>query len=170
MNNDNITLNHNEKQSLFDPTRWGLPKTAIDDLANRLQRIWERYRNCFLTKTRDTSEYALIYMRGLLILDTERNYANIARRVIGIEDDGQNIQQFMSDSPWSAKKVFNQIQSEIKSYTELNGGMLTLDESGDKRSGSQSAGTARQHIGRLGKVDMGQVGVADITKMVSGLW
>jgi SRSO17 transposase len=38
--------------------------------------------------------------------------------------------------------------------------MLTLDESGDKRSGNNSAGTARQHIGRLGKVDMGQVGVA----------
>jgi SRSO17 transposase len=38
--------------------------------------------------------------------------------------------------------------------------MLTLDESGDKRSGNNSAGAARQHIGRLGKVDMGQVGVA----------
>ena len=175
MNNDNITLNQHEKQSLFDPTRWGLPKTAIDDLANRLQRVWERYKNCFTTETRDTSEYALIYMRGLLILDTERNYANIARRVIGIQDDGQNIQQFMSDSPWSAKKVFNQIQSEIKSYTELNGGMLTLDESGDKRSGCQSAGTARQHIGRLGKVDMGQVGVAlgyyqSCLDRMNGIW
>jgi SRSO17 transposase len=38
--------------------------------------------------------------------------------------------------------------------------MLTLDESGDKRSGNQSAGSARQYIGHLGKVDMGQVGVA----------
>jgi SRSO17 transposase len=99
-------------------------------------------------------------MRGLLTMDTNRNYANITRRVIDHEDDEQNIQQFMSDSPWSAQAVFDQIQSEIKLHDQLNGGMLTLDESGDKRSGSQSAGTARQHIGRLGKVDMGQVGVA----------
>jgi SRSO17 transposase len=160
MNNDNIALNQHEKQSLFDPQRWGLPENAVDDLANRLKRIWERFRNCFTTKTRDTSEYALAYMRGLLTMDTNRNYANIARKVIDHKDDGQNIQQFMSDSPWTASQVFDQIQSEIKRHNQLNGGMLTLDESGDKRSGSQSAGTARQHIGRLGKVDMGQVGVA----------
>jgi SRSO17 transposase len=169
MNNDNITLDHHKKQSLFDPQRWGLPKNAVDDLANRLQRIWKRFRNCFTTKTRDTSEYALVYMRGLLTMDTNRNYANIARRVIDHEDDGQNIQQFMSDSPWTASQVFDQIQYEIKLHNQLNGGMLTLDESGDKRAGSQSAGTARQHIGRLGKVDMGQVGVA-LGYYKDGIW
>ena len=52
---------------------------------------------------------------------------------------------------------------------ELVGGMLTLDESGDKRSGSQSAGSARQMIGRLGKVDMGQVGVA-LGYYQCGIW
>ena len=139
MNNDNITVKHYEKQSLFDATRWGLPKVAIDDLANRLRRVWSRFKACFTTKTRDTSKYALVYMRGLLTMDTKRNYANIARRVIDIEDDGQNIQQFMSDSPWPAKTVFDQIQSEIKLHPQLNGGMLTLDESGDKRAGSQSS-------------------------------
>jgi SRSO17 transposase len=38
--------------------------------------------------------------------------------------------------------------------------MLTLDESGDERAGAKSAGAARQYLGRLGKVEMGQVGVA----------
>ena len=77
MNNDNITVKHYEKQSLFDATRWGLPKVAIDDLANRLRRVWSRFKACFTTKTRDTSKYALVYMRGLLTMDTKRNYANI---------------------------------------------------------------------------------------------
>jgi hypothetical protein len=86
---------------------------------------------------------------------TGRNYANIARRVIGPGDDGQNFQQFMSDSPWSAGAVFDQIQAEVRQRPELKGGMLTLDESGDKKAGSQSAGVARQYLGRLGKVDMG---------------
>lgn len=37
--------------------------------------------------------------------------------------------------------------------------MLTLDESGDECAGSQKAGAGRQWLGRLGKVEMGQVGV-----------
>ncbi len=153
-------IENTEQITIFDAQRWGLPQDAIDDLANRLRRIWSRFRECLTTKTRDTSEYAFTYLRGLLTMDTERNYANIARRVIDPKDDGQNIQQFMSDSPWPARSVFGQIQTEICHRPELSSGMLTLDESGDKRSGNNSAGAARQHIGRLGKVDMGQVGVA----------
>ncbi len=157
---DIISDRRDEKQRLFDAQRWGLPKAAIDDLADRLRRIWSRFRGCFVTKTRDTSKYAFVYLRGLLTMETKRNYANIARRVIDPEDDGQNLQHFVSDSPWPARSVFQQIQTEINQYPGFSGGMLTLDESGDKRSGNQSAGAARQHIGRLGKVDMGQVGVA----------
>lgn len=151
---------HTEKSPLFDTQRWGLPAQAVADLASRLRRVWSRFQECFTTKTRDTSEYAFVYLRGLLTMDTQRNYANIARRVIDPEDDGQNLQHFMSDSPWPTDSVFGQIRTEINQYPGFGGGMLTLDESGDKRSGNQSAGAARQHIGRLGKVDMGQVGVA----------
>lgn len=149
-----------ESCSLFDPNRWGLPLEVIDDLATRLHRLWEDFHSCFTTKTRDTSEYAYLYLRGLLTMDTTRNYANIARRVISPTDDGQNLQQFMSDSPWQAKTVFYQIQSQIACRRELLSGMLTLDESGFERSGDQSAGADRQYIGRLGKVELGQVAVA----------
>jgi len=160
MTEDSITNKHTGKQDLFNPQRWGLPLITIAGLADRLRSIWSRFRECFTTRTHDTSEYAFVYLRGLLTMDTNRNYANITRRVIGLEDDGQNIQHFMSDSPWLAGCVFTQIQSEICQCPELAGGMLTLDESGDKRSGSFSAGSSRQMIGRLGKVDVGQVGVA----------
>jgi SRSO17 transposase len=70
------------------------------------------------------------------------------------------LQQFMSDSPWPAQRVFAQIQREISHDPGLRGGILELDESGDKRSGELSAGAGRQYLGRLGKVDVGQVGVA----------
>lgn len=147
------------EQNVFDPLRWGLPIDAIHDLATRLRRIWSRFRGCFKTQTRDTSKYAYVYLRGLLTMKTQRNYANIARRVVDLDDDGQNLQQFMSDSPWSGQMVFEQIQAEIGQRPELRGGMLTLDESGDKCAGEQKAGAARQHLGRIGKVDLGQVGV-----------
>jgi SRSO17 transposase len=155
--------------ALFDPQRWGLPAEAVMDLANRLQRIWERYHDCFTTKTRDTSPYGFSYLRGLLTMETDRNYANIARRVIAPDDDGQNLQQFMSDSPWSSAAVFQRIQAEIRARPDLHGGMLTLDESADERAGDQSAGAARQYLGRFGKVDLGQVGVA-LGYTHAGIW
>ena len=145
---------------VFDPERWGLPAEAVSELSDRLRGIWSRFRECFTTRTRDPSEYAWVYLQGVLTMDTKRNFANIARRVIDSKDDGQNVQQFMSDSPWSGADVFDQIQAEIGQRVALDGGMLTLDESGTKRAGDQSAGAARQYIGRIGKVDMGQVGVA----------
>jgi SRSO17 transposase len=148
-----------EKGDVLDPQRWGLAEEAVVDLADRLRGTWVRYQHCFKTKTRDTSQYAFVYMRGLLTMETKRNFANIARRVIDVEDDGQNLQQFMSDSPWSAQAVFDQIQVELCQRPELSGGMLTLDESGDECAGQQKAGAGRQWLGRLGKVELGQVGV-----------
>ena len=155
--------------NVFDPRRWGLPARAVAELAARLQQIWPRFRPCFRTKTHDTSAYARDYLQGVLTLDTKRNYVNIARRVIDMDNDGQNLQQFMSDSPWPAPAVFDQIQQELRQRPGLNGGMLALDESGDERAGDQSAGAARQYIGRLGKVEMGQVGVA-LSYSKAGTW
>jgi SRSO17 transposase len=145
---------------VLDPQRWGLPMEIVYDLADRLQGFWERFQPCFKTRTRDTSPYGWVYLRGALLMEGQRNYVNIARRVVGPGEDGQNVQQFMSDSPWSARKVFDQIQAEVCLRSEMSGGMLSLDESGDERAGAQSAGAARQYLGRQGKVDLGQVGVA----------
>lgn len=155
MENDVKQLN------LFDPVRWGLPDEVVADLADRLRHFWLGFGHCCKTQTRDTSENGWVYVRGLLIMKTNRNFANIARRVIDPDTDGQNLQQFMSDSPWSGQAIFEQIQQEIGQRPELSGGMLTVDESGDERSGTQSAGAGRQYLGRLGKVEVGQVGVAE---------
>lgn len=149
-----------KQPDLYNPERWGLSPGLVLELGDHLRSIWSRYRCCFLTQTRDPSEHGFTYLRGLLTMPNKRNYANIARHVNGIDDDGQNLQQFMSDSPWSAATVFTQIRQEISQTSQLRGGMLTLDESGDPRSGNQSAGAAHQYIGRVGKVAMGQVGVA----------
>lgn len=145
--------------SVFSPERWGLPKEAVHELGSRLHDVWQRFRQCFTTFRHDTSKYALIYLKGLMLLPCQRNYKNIARKVISPDSDGQNLQQFMSDSPWPSTNVFDQIQMEIRDDNRLHGGMLTLDESGDVRSGDKSAGAAHQYIGNVGKTAMGQVGV-----------
>lgn len=147
------------KLDVLDSQRWGLPSEAVADLADRLRRFWSRFRHCFKTRTRDSSEYAWFYMRGLLTMEAKRNLANIARRVIDPDDDGQNLQQFMSDSPWPSQSPVRQVQQEIAATPGLStGGVLILDESADEKAGDHSAGAGRQHNGRLGKVEMSQVG------------
>jgi len=142
------------------PQRWGLPAEVIADLGDRLRRFWSRFQACFQTQTRNGSAHAWTYLRGLLGLAIARNFANIARRVNGLEDDGQNVQHFMSDSPWSAAVVIQQVQAEVAATPELRrGGVLLLDESANEKAGAQSAGAGRQHNGRLGKIEMSQVGV-----------
>ena len=142
------------------PQRWGLPVEVTADLGDRLRRFWGRFQACFQTQTRNGSAHAWTYLRGLLGLAIARNFANIARRVNGLADDGQNVQHFMSDSPWSAAVVIQQVQAEVAATPELRrGGVLLLDESANEKAGAQSAGAGRQHNGRLGKIEMSQVGV-----------
>lgn len=71
--------------------RWGLQIDQIHMLPNKLQVIWERFRHCFQTKTRDVSLHVHTYLRGLILLETERNYTNISKRIRNIQDDGQAI-------------------------------------------------------------------------------
>jgi len=72
----------NEKQHSFDPQRWGLPLIAVNNLGERLRNIWSRFRDCFTTSTHDTREYAFVYLRGLLTMDTEPNYAKSSKERI----------------------------------------------------------------------------------------
>ena len=65
----------------------------------------------------------------------------------------------MSNSPWSAAGVLRQVLREIAARPELRqGGVLILDESPVKKAGTKTAGAARQWNGRIGHVDLSQVG------------
>lgn len=126
------------------------------DLGQRLYRVWERYRACFQTRTRDTSDLAYVHLRGQLTLDAKRNFAQMEERLRG--GDGQALQHFMSNSPWASRAVFAQLQAEVRATPGLeHGGVLILDESADEKSGEHSVGAARQHNGRLGKIGLCQV-------------
>jgi SRSO17 transposase len=141
---------------VFDAGRWGLSPAAIGDLAERLRRFAQRYGGCFRTATRDAGAYAGPYVSALLRLDGKRTFANIGRQV-GVA--GQNVQHFMTNSPWSAGDVLRQVRREIAARPELRqGGVLILDESPVRKAGAKSVGAARQWNGRIGHVDLSQVG------------
>ena len=145
-----------DSTALFGPLRWGLPPEVVSQLADRLYQFWLRFGGCFKTQTRDTSQKAYEYLRGQLTMDTERNFANMDRTLNG--GDGQSLQHFISNSPWSGQVVFRQIQDEIKATPVLHqGNVLILDESADEKAGTHNAGAARQYNGRMGKVDLCRV-------------
>ncbi len=126
-------------------------------MADDLKGYWERYADCFRTKTRDSAGYAYVYLSGLLRMETKRNFANIGRKT---NTPGQNVHHFMSNSPWLAQAAIRQVQQEVTAKPGLeHGGVLIVDESGDEKAGEQSAGVGRQYNGRIGKVDLSQVGV-----------
>ena len=138
---------------LFNPNNWGLPIQAVQRLGDDLRAFWKRFRARFRTRTRDTSEQAYWYWLGQLTREDARNFTNIERRLD--RGDGQNLQQFMTDSPWSKQAVCDQIQDEIGAHPALqHGGLLILDESSDETAGEESAGAGRPHNGRLGKIEL----------------
>ncbi len=136
--------------------QWGISLEEVDQLGERLTQFYDRFRSYTQTKTRDTSEYGLGYLSGLLRMETKRNLANVGRKTAM---PGQNLQHFMSNSPWSGPTLIEAIQNEIKVHPAFQEAVLVLDESAEEKAGEQSAGAGRQHNGRLGKIEMSQVGV-----------
>lgn len=122
-----------------------------------MRTFFERFHTSFRTKTHDKSEFGYNYMSGLLRLETARTMAHIARQT-GMPE--QNTQHFMSNSPWSGPGLIQQLQQDIRQHPEFQtGAMLVLDESAEQKAGHASAGAGRQYNGRLGKIELSQVGV-----------
>lgn len=71
------------------------------------------------------------------------------------------LQHFISDSPWSADALKEEIV--LQANTQLsnqNSRVLIIDEFANAKKGKQSVGVARQYCGNKGKVDNCQVQVA----------
>jgi SRSO17 transposase len=135
----------------------------------RLQRFWQRYAPLFRTQTRDGRPYAYHYLSGLVRLLHERTFVNIGRQA-GVA--GRNVQHFISTSPWSAGAVIARVQEEIRATPgPERGGMLLLDESADCKAGTVTAGAGRQRNGRLGSVQLSQVGTfLAYVHVEAGVW
>ena len=74
--------------------------------------------------------------------------------------DEQSLQHFISNSPWDARSVMNEVAAGAD---RLLGGcedtILVIDDSGIPKKGTHSVGVSRQYCGQTGKVDNCQVGV-----------
>lgn len=90
-------------------------------------------------------------------MEKERTIANISRTA-GVPK--QNMNHYISNSPWSGPKLLKEIRLDVVTHDHFeSGSMLIGDESADDRRGKVLAGGARQYTGRLGKIEQCQVGV-----------
>jgi SRSO17 transposase len=76
------------------------------------------------------------------------------------DTDNRNLQQFITHSKWSAREVLDLVARDADELIgDRSDAALILDESGFAKQGRMSVGASRQYLGRLGKVDNGQVAV-----------
>jgi len=129
----------------------------VQGVSQRCLHFIKRYLPNFETVTRDTFSAATHYFHGLF----QSEKCNMERMEEAVPNaDEQQLQHFLSVSPWEEDAVCAQITREANAT--LGGhpdSSLIVDESAITKKGTHSAGVARQYNGRLGKIDNCQVGV-----------
>jgi SRSO17 transposase len=106
---------------------------------------------------KDRRHWGAVYLRGLL-LDGERKSAGAmaARLPDGNE---QNLQQFLSQSPWEWKPLWLHMAERLE-RTFPNPVAWIIDDTGFPKKGEHSVGVARQYSGTLGKTANCQIAVS----------
>jgi len=112
----------------------------------------------FQSYRHDVSDKARQYASGLMQAGSRKNMDRMAEVVP--ESKSRNLQQFLTHSKWNHRDVIDHVAHDVD---ELLGddqdACLLIDESGFAKQGRGSVGVSRQWLGRLGKVDNGQVAV-----------
>jgi hypothetical protein len=109
------------------------------------------------------------YLAGLL-LPAERNKTLTAlahaEPVVGAHRPAvQRLQWFLSESTWDATAVTARRQELLRADAATAphaGGVLILDETGDRKDGDQTAHVGRQYLGNRGKTENGVVSVGSL--------
>src|SRR6202162_3126682 len=77
----------------------------------------------------------------------------------------QRLQFFLSESRWDAERVNDRRLELLRADPETaphGGGVLVIDDSGDRKDGTKTAHVGRQWLGRYGKTDNGVVTVTTV--------
>ena len=129
--------------------------------AEQLVEFHDRFAPLFGKE--QAQDHAYTYLKGLMCCPERKSIEPIALNVG--HGDVSGLQKFINIAPWPYDDVQDEIQSlfadELVPSARRSpiGTVGVLDESGFAKKGPQSVGVARQHNGRLGEEDNGQVGV-----------
>jgi SRSO17 transposase len=100
--------------------------------------------------------HARDYVAGLLSDLERKNVESIAYRH---DQDRANLQRFVGVAPWDHQPLREELVRQVGQDLGEPDGVIVFDPSGHKKCGRDSVGVQRQWLGRLGKIDNGQVGI-----------
>lgn len=132
-------------------------KNIISQLGDKLKSHMERFKECFYRIEQQFN--ANIYVKGLLSNLERKSIEPISLEFNPDKRGVRNLQFFMKNANWDEKKALNIYQQGLSDRISDENGMITIDESGNRKKGSNSIGVASQYCGSIGKVDNAQVGV-----------
>ena len=105
---------------------------------------------------REAKQNARVYISGLLSDLERKNVESIAYRH---DQDRRGLQRFIGEVPWSYQPLLAELARQVGEQLGEADGVIVFDPSGHKKCGRDSVGVQRQWLGRLGKIDNGQVGI-----------
>ena len=116
------------------------------------------YSEHFQSYRHDVSDKARQYASGLMQAGSRKNMDRMAEVVP--DSKSRNLQQFLTHSKWNHREVIDHVARDAdRLLGDSRQACLLIDESGFAKQGKGSVGVSRQWLGRLGKVDNGQVAV-----------
>jgi SRSO17 transposase len=141
-----------------------LTLTAQDlaDLPDELRSYHAHFAPLF--QRREQREWAVLYLRGLLLADVPRkNVEAMALRLRGAGPAAARtvraLQQFVSEGAWDDTAILAAHQTFVEQTLGEDDGVLIIDGSDVPKQGTHSVGVARQWCGASGKTDNCQAGV-----------
>jgi len=127
---------------------------VVNSMLKRLEQFAQPFIAAF--GRREPKENAKMYMCGLLSDLERKNIESIAYRY---DQDRRALQKFIGTAPWGHQPLQQELARQIGNEIGQADGVIVFDPSGHKKCGSNSVGVQRQWLGRLGKIDNGQVGI-----------
>lgn len=98
---------------------------------------------------------AALYVQGLLMPGQRKSIEPMAER---LRIDSQKLQQFIADSPWAERRVWQAVRREVVPMVEPLQAWV-VDETGWLKQGNDSVGVSHQYCGAVGKLAQCQVAV-----------
>ena len=124
------------------------------DLVRHLERFAEPFVSCLYR--REQKAHAQTYLQGLMSDLPRKNVESIAYHH---DQDRLSLQRFIGCSCWDHRPLLTELARQVGCELGEPDGVIVFDPSGFGKKGSESVGVQRQWLGRMGKVDNGQVGV-----------
>ena len=147
-----------------------MTRDEVRAAAKRVTQWHGRFAGLF--GRREPQGHSLVYLKGLMSVQERKSVEPIALQfargphgMAATQNEVVALQGFLTQSPWEASDVFQEIQAVfaeelVPTTSQWSLGTVgVFDESGFEKAGTESVGVDRQWCGRLGKTENCQVGV-----------